>query len=107
MYSIKISKGFVGDISEGYNNANGAFDIDWNWLNNQKPPPGVSRQVVYTNEMSRVKQDKIDWKEAQHICFQAPLLGVPLEYASLTMLVHKSSFRDHTGNLETRFLGNF
>ena len=47
---IKYHKVFDGDISEGYNNASGAFDVDWTWLNEQKPPPGVSRQEVYTNE---------------------------------------------------------
>ena len=58
---LKYQKVFDGDISEGYNNASGAFDVDWNWLNGQKPPPGVSRQEVYSNEeMNKVKQEKID-----------------------------------------------
>ena len=54
----KYHRVFDGDISEGYNNASGEFDVDWNWLNDQKPPPGVSRQEVYSNEeMNRIKQD--------------------------------------------------
>ena len=97
---LKHHKVFNGDISEGYNNASGEFDVDWSWLNDQKPPPGVSRQEIYTNEeMNRIKQDKIDWMEAQNICFKAHLLGVPIKYASLTMLVPKSSFKNHKGPL--------
>ena len=97
---IKHHRVFDGDISEGYNNASGEFDVDWNWLNDQKPPPGVSRQEIYTNEeMNKIKQDKIDWMEAHNICFKAHLLGVPVKYASLTMLVPKSSFKDHKGPL--------
>ena len=97
---LKHHRVFDGDISEGYNNASGEFDVNWNWLNEQKPPPGVSRQEIYTNEeMNRVKQDKIDWMEAQGNCFKAHLLGVPVKYASLTMLVPKSSFKDHQGPL--------
>ena len=91
---------FDNDISMGYNNASGEFDVDWNWLNDQKPPPGVSKQEVYSNEeMNRIKQDKIDWMESQNICFKAHLLGVPVKYASLTMLVAKSSLKTHEGPL--------
>ena len=91
---------FDNDISLGYNNASGEFDVDWNWLNDQKPPPGVSKQEVYSNEeMNRIKQDKIDWMESQNICFKAHLLGVPVKYASLTMLVAKSSLKTNEGPL--------
>ena len=77
--SCEHHKVFDGDISEGYNNASGEFDVDWNWLNDQKPPPGVSRQEVYNNaEMNQIKQDKIDWMESQNICFKAHLLGAPV-----------------------------
>ena len=96
----KYHKVFDNDISEGYNNGSGEFDVDWNWLNDQKPPPGVSKQEVYTNEeMNKIKQDKIDWMESQNICFKAHLLGVPVKYASLTMLVAKSSLKSHEGPL--------
>ena len=97
---LKHYKVFDEDISQGYNNASGEFDVDWNWLNGQKPPPGVSRQEVYANEqMNKLKQDKIDWMESQNICFKAHLLGAPVKYASLTMLVPKSSFKNHEGPL--------
>ena len=97
---LKHHKVFNEDISEGYNNASGEFDVDWNWLNDQKPPPGVSRQEVYNNEeMNKMKQEKIDWMESQNICFKAHLLGAPIKYASLTMLVPKSSFKKHEGPL--------
>ena len=96
--SNKLWSVFDNDISEGYNNANGEFDVDWNWLNDQQPPPGVSKQEVYSNEeMNQLKQAKIDWMESQNICFKAHLLGVPVKYASLTMLVPKASYKDHTG----------
>ena len=96
----KYHKVFDNDISEGYNNASGEFDVDWNWLNDQKPPPGVSKQEVYSNEeMNQIKQDKIDWMESQNICFKAHLLGAPVKYASLTMLVGKSSLKNHEGPL--------
>ena len=96
----KYCKVFNNDISEGYNNASGEFDVDWNWINDQKPPPGVSKQEVYTNEkMNQLKQDKIDWMESENICFKAHLLGVPVKYASLTMLVPKASFKNHEGPL--------
>ena len=91
---------FDNDISEGYNNESGEFDVDWNWLNDQQPPPGVSKQEVYSNEeMNLLKQEKIDWMESQNICFKAHLLGVPVKYASLTMLVPKASLKDHEGPL--------
>ena len=58
---MKYHKVFDNDISEGYNDASGEFDVDWNWLNDQKPPPGVSKQEVYSNEeMNQIKQDKVD-----------------------------------------------
>ena len=97
---LKYHKVFDEDISEGYNNASGEFDVNWNWLNDQKPPPGVSRQEVSNNEeMNQIKQDKIDWMESQNICFKAHLLGAPVKYASLTMLVPKASIRKHEGPL--------
>ena len=39
---IKYHKVFDGDISEGYNNARGAFDVDWTGpgLMNRSLPPG-------------------------------------------------------------------
>ena len=96
----KYHKVFDKDISEGYNNASGEFDVDWNWLNDQQPPPGVSKQEVYANEeMNQLKQSKIDWMESQNICFKAHLLGVPVKYASLTMLVPKATLKDHKGPL--------
>ena len=49
--------------------------------------------------MNKIKQDKIDWMESQNICFKAHLLGVPVQYASLTMLVGKSSLKKHDGPL--------
>ena len=94
----KHHKVFDNDISEGYNNYSGEFDVDWNWLNDQQPPPGVSKQEVYANEeLNQLKQDKIDWMEEQNICFRAHLLGVPVKYASLTMLVPKASLKTHEG----------
>ena len=94
----KYHKVFDNDISEGYNNSSGEFDVDWNWLNNQQPPPGVSKQEVYANDkLNQLKQDKIDWMESQNICFKAHLLGVPVRYASLTMLVPKASLKAHVG----------
>ena len=35
--------------------------------------------------------------ESQNICFKAHLLGFPIKYASLTMLVPKASYKDHQG----------
>ena len=96
----KYKKVFDNNISEGYNNESGEFDVDWYWLNDQQPPPGVSKQEVYANEeMNQLKQAKIDWMESENICFKAHLLGVPVKYASLTMLVPKASFKDHQGPL--------
>ena len=96
----KYSEVFNNDISEGYNNASGEFDVDWNWINDQKPPPGVSKQEVYVNEeMNQLKQAKIDWMESENICFKAHLLGMPVKYASLTMLVPKASYKSHEGPL--------
>ena len=96
----KYHEVFDNDISKGYNNASGEFDVDWNWLNDQQPPPGVSKQEVYSNDdMNQLKQDKIDWMETQNICFKAHLLGVPVKYTSLTMLVPKASFKNHEGPL--------
>ena len=96
----RYHKVFDNDISKGYNNASGEFDVDWNWLNDQQPPPGVSKQEVYSNDdMNQLKQDKIDWMESQNICFKAHLLGVPVKYTSLTMLVPKASFKNHKGPL--------
>lgn len=96
----KYHKVFDNDISGGYNNASGEFDVDWDWLNDQQPPPGVSKQEVYANdEMNQLKQAKIDWMESQNICFKAHLLSVPVKYASLTMLVPKASFKDNKGPL--------
>ena len=48
----KYHKVFDKDISEGYNNASGEFDVNWNWLNNQQTPAGVSKQEAYANEES-------------------------------------------------------
>ena len=94
----KYHEVFDNDIAKGYNNASGEFDVDWNWLNDQQPPPGVSKQEVYANDkLNQLKQDKIDWMESQNICFKAHLLGVPIKYASLTMLIPKASFKDHQG----------
>ena len=94
----KYHKVFNNDISEGYNNYSGEFDVDWNWLNDQQPPPSVSKHEVYSNEeLKQLKQDKIDWMESQNICFKAHLLGVPVKYASLTMLVPKASLKTHEG----------
>ena len=39
----KYHEVFDNDISQGYNNASGEFDVDWTWLNDQQPPPGVSK----------------------------------------------------------------
>ena len=65
----KYHKVFDNDISGGYNNASGEFDVDWDWLNDQQPPPGVSKQEVYANdEINQLKQAKIDWMESQNIC---------------------------------------
>ena len=96
----KYHQVFNNDISKGYNNGSGEFDVDWNWLNDQQPPPGVSKQEVYSNDvMNQLKQDKIDWMESQNICFKAHLLGVPVKYTSLTMLVPKASFKNNEGPL--------
>ena len=71
----KYQEVFNNDISKGYNNASGEFDVDWNWSNDQQPPPGVSKQEVYSNEeLNQLKQEKIDWMDSQNICFKAHLL---------------------------------
>ena len=35
------SEVFDNDVSQGYNNFSGELDVNWNWLNNQLPPPNI------------------------------------------------------------------
>ena len=49
----KYKKVFDNDISEGYNNESGEFDVDWYWLNDQQPPPGVSKQEKKVIQMRK------------------------------------------------------
>ena len=90
---------FNNNVSEGYNNFSGELDVDWNWLNNQLPPPNIMKHPTYSNtKMKILLQEKIDFMESQNICMKAHTLGVPVQYASLPMLVPKSSLKTVTGN---------
>lgn len=90
---------FDNDVSQGYNNFSGELDVNWNWLNNQLPPPNILKHPTYSNtQMKMLLQDKIDFMESQNICMKAHLLGTPIQYASLPMLVPKSSLKTVTGN---------
>ena len=89
---------FNDDVSEGYNNFSGELDVDWNWLNNQLPPPNIMKHPTYSNtKMKILLQEKIDFMESQNICMKAHMLGAPIQYASLPMLVAKSSLKSVKG----------
>ena len=99
---------FDNDVTQGYNNYSGELDVDWNWLNNQLPPPNILKHPTYSNtDMKILLQAKIDFMESQNICMKAHLLGAPIQYASLPMLVPKSSLKQLDGkptHLNYRFV---
>ena len=89
------NKVFNSDLNEGYNGKAGNFDVDYEWVHNQRPPVNSGKCVNYhrKKEDKDVMQAMIDRLEEQNKVAKTTDLGIIPRYASPAMLVLKNKAR--------------
>ena len=74
----KFGNVFDGDLREGYNGHSGFFDVDFNWIQNTRPPVNNTKAPNFCKkkEDKDLLQAMIDKLESQQKCAKARDLGI-------------------------------
>ena len=86
---------FNGDLREGYNGNSGNYEVDFNWIQNTRPPVNNTKVPNFCNkkEDKDLLQAMIDKLESQNKCAKAKDLGIIPRFASPVMLVKKNKVK--------------
>ena len=92
---MKYRDVFNGDLTEGYNGKSGNYEVDFNWIQNTRPPVNNTRFPSFCNkkEDKDLLQAMIDKLESQYKCAKAKDLGIIPRFASPVMLVKKNKIK--------------
>ena len=87
---------FNGDLTAGYNGRSGDFQVNFNWIQNTRPPVNNSKAPNFCKrkEDKDLLQSMIDRLESQKKCAKARDLGIIPRFASPIMLVKKNKVRN-------------
>ena len=92
---MKYKDVFNGDLTEGYNGKSGNYEVDFNWIQNTRPPVNNTKFPSFCNkkEDKDLLQAMIDKLESQNKCAKAKDLGMIPRFASPVMLVKKNKIK--------------
>ena len=92
---MKFKDVFNGDLREGYNGRSGNYEVDFNWIQNTRPPVNNTKFPSFCNkkEDKDLLQAMIDKLEFQNKCAKAKDLGIIPRFASPVMLVKKNKVK--------------